>query len=108
MSDSCYGRRDKRLPLDFTRIALLQSIIINVLWGHHLNAIAPGIILTELIYREAKDPEKLIEEKSKMAALGRSGNSQDIANLALFLSADESAFITGQVIASNGGQTGIT
>lgn len=77
-------------------------------YGINVNAIAPGIILTELIYREAEDPEKLIEEKSKMAALGRAGITQDIANLALFLSTDESTFITGQIIASDGGRTGIT
>jgi NAD(P)-dependent dehydrogenase (short-subunit alcohol dehydrogenase family) len=77
-------------------------------YGINVNAIAPGIILTELIYREAEDPERLIEEKSKMAALGRAGITQDIANLALFLSTDESTFITGQIVASDGGRTGIT
>ena len=77
-------------------------------YGINVNAIAPGIILTDLIYREAKDPKKLINDKSKMAALGRAGITQDIANLALFLSADESTFIAGQVIASDGGRTGIT
>ena len=54
------------------------------------------------------EPEKFIEESSKKAALGRTGTPQDMANLALFLASDESSFITGQVIASDGGRTGIT
>jgi len=76
-------------------------------YGINVNAIAPGVIITDLTYmREA--PEQFIEEARKAAALKRTGTPQDIANLALFLASDESSFISGQVIASDGGRTGIT
>jgi len=76
-------------------------------YGINVNAIAPGVVVTDLTYMR-EEPERFIEEMSKKAALGRTGSAQDIANLALFLASDESSFITGQVIASDGGRTGVT
>ena len=75
-------------------------------YGINVNAIAPGVVVTDRIVREQS--ERFIEESRKKAVLGRTGTTQDIANLALFLASDESSFITGQVIASDGGRTGVT
>jgi 3-oxoacyl-[acyl-carrier protein] reductase len=65
-----------------------------------VNAIAPGFIRTAMT-------DKLSDEqKGKLAeliALKRLGEAQDVANAALFLASDESAYITGQVISVNGG-----
>ena len=44
------------------------------------------------------------EVKSQQAAMGRAGDPQDIANVALFLVSDESSFISGQVIVVDGGR----
>ena len=44
--------------------------------------------------------ENLAEE---ITDLGRAGSPQDVANLVKFLSSNESAYITGQVISCNGG-----
>ena len=76
-------------------------------YGINVNAIAPGVVVTDLTYMR-EEPERFIQEMRKKAALGRTGTTKDIANLALFLASDESSFITGQVIASDGGRTGIT
>lgn len=76
-------------------------------YGINVNAIAAGVIVTDMTYMRP-DPERFIEEEGGKAVLGRTGTPQDIANLALFLASDESSFITGQVIASDGGRIGVT
>lgn len=78
--------------------------------GINVNAIAPGLVATDFIYagRTTLEAERFIEERKKLTALGTAGTPQDIANLALFLGSDESSFITGQVIAADGGRVGLT
>lgn len=74
--------------------------------GINVNAIAPGFIITSLT-RSGRTPEewgRMVEGRKKLAALGRVGETQDIANLALFLASDESSFITGQIISADGGR----
>ncbi len=66
----------------------------------NVNAVAPGFILTPLT--EAV-PEKVKDYLIKGIPLGRPGTPEDVANAVCFLASEESAFITGQVIACNGG-----
>ena len=78
-------------------------------YGINVNAIAPGVVLTDIVYyqRTQAEVERYVEDREKWAALGRVGTVEDIANVALFLASDESSFITGQVIAADGGRTGL-
>lgn len=64
------------------------------------NAIAPGFIETEMT---AKLPADVKKEWIEKIPLKRSGQSEDVANLALFLASDLSEYITGQVITVCGG-----
>ena len=64
------------------------------------NAIAPGFIETEMT--DALD-DKMVEEWRNAIPLKRGGTGEDVANLALFLASDMSAYITGQVINVDGG-----
>ncbi len=64
------------------------------------NAIAPGFIQTDMT---AKLTEDIKSEMLKHIPLGKFGNAQDVANLALFLASDDSAYITGQVVQVDGG-----
>jgi 3-oxoacyl-[acyl-carrier protein] reductase len=64
------------------------------------NAIAPGFIETEMT--GALD-EKLIQQWRDGIPLKRGGSAEDVANLALFLASDMSAYITGQCINVCGG-----
>lgn len=64
------------------------------------NVIAPGFIETEMT--GALDP-KIVEEWRSTIPLKRGGTPEDVANLALFLASDLSAYITGQVINVDGG-----
>jgi len=66
----------------------------------NVNAIAPGFIetnMTDTLSNEIKETIK------KQIPLGKWGNVQDVANLALFLVSDASAYITGQVVQVDGG-----
>jgi 3-oxoacyl-[acyl-carrier protein] reductase len=71
----------------------------------NVNAIAPGLIDTEIMHmsQTPEQVERLVADKKKAAVLNRIGQPEDIANLALFLATDESSFITAQVICCDGG-----
>ncbi|OGS08690.1 MAG: 3-oxoacyl-[acyl-carrier-protein] reductase [Elusimicrobia bacterium RIFOXYA12_FULL_51_18] len=65
-----------------------------------VNAVAPGYIrtaMTDGLKEEAK--AKLLE----MIPLGRLGSGADVAKTVLFLAGEDSPYITGQVLAVNGG-----
>jgi len=68
--------------------------------GITCNAVAPGFVLTEL----TQDlPDALKAEITTRTPLGRFGTTEEIANAVAFLCSDEAAFITGQVLAVDGG-----
>jgi 3-oxoacyl-[acyl-carrier protein] reductase len=68
--------------------------------GITCNAVAPGFVLTEL----TKDlPQPLMDQITAQTPLGRFGTTEEIANAVCFLASDEAAFITGQVLAVDGG-----
>ena len=65
-----------------------------------VNAVAPGFVLTEL----TQDlPERLLEMAKERTPLGRFGTPEDVANAVAFLASEEAAYITGQVLAVDGG-----
>lgn len=69
--------------------------------GITANIVSPGPVDTEL-FRSGKTPAD-IERMAAMAALGRLGATDDIAQVVLFLASDEARWITGQNIGVNGG-----
>lgn len=66
------------------------------------NAIAPGFIETDMTGALS---DKIKENILSDIPLGTLGQVEDIANLAYFLASDESKYITGQVIAVDGGMS---
>lgn len=64
------------------------------------NAIAPGFIETEMT---AELDEGTVAGWTEAIPLKRSGSTQDVAHLALFLASDLSSYITGQTIQVDGG-----
>lgn len=65
-----------------------------------VNAIAAGYVDTEIW---AGVPEEMRESFVKMIPLGRKGTPEEIAYAVAFLASDEAAYITGQVLAVDGG-----
>jgi len=68
--------------------------------GITANAVAPGFVLTEL----TRDlPEALMGQITAATPLGRFGTTEEVAYAVAFLASDEAAYITGQVLAVDGG-----
>ncbi|MCQ2110069.1 MAG: 3-oxoacyl-[acyl-carrier-protein] reductase [Bacteroidaceae bacterium] len=68
--------------------------------GVRANAIAPGFIMTEMT---AKLDENVLKEWCKGIPMQRGGSVKEVADAALFLVSDMSAYITGQVLQIDGG-----
>ncbi len=64
------------------------------------NAIAPGFIKTKMT---DKLPPDLVEKMKEQIGLKRLGEPQDVANVAVFLASEASAYVTGQTIVVDGG-----
>ena len=68
--------------------------------GITVNVVAPGFIETDMT---AELDEKARASLAKQIPLGRIGRSIEVASAVCFLASDEASYITGQVIAVNGG-----
>jgi len=73
--------------------------------GIRANVICPGTIATERggAYWDQKSGAK--EKLLKWYPLGRLGQPEDVAHLALYLASDESSFVTGSTLVIDGGLT---
>ena len=72
--------------------------------GINVNAIAPGIIETEMTEGMLKDPKTTQNFLSKIP-LARVGKAEDIAAAVLFLASDLSNYLTGETLVIDGGWT---
>lgn len=71
-------------------------------YGITVNAVAPGLIETDLI----KDMKPDIRDKMLSSiSLGRIGTPEDVAKVVLFLSSDLASYVSGSVIVVDGCQT---
>jgi NAD(P)-dependent dehydrogenase (short-subunit alcohol dehydrogenase family) len=71
--------------------------------GIRVNGIAPGLVRTPMSERAAGDKETVAYAARKQPLAGGFLDPEDVANLGVFLLSDDSAQITGQVIAVDGG-----
>ena len=72
--------------------------------GVTVNCIAPGYMATDINTGFRSDPARY-EWIRNRTPMKRWGNAQDLAGAAVFLSSEESAFMTGQVLVIDGGMT---
>jgi glucose 1-dehydrogenase len=71
--------------------------------GVRVNAIGPGSILTDLL-KVVMDDEAARARILSRTPLGRCGEPEEVARVALFLACDDSSYITGQCIYPDGGR----
>lgn len=79
------------------------------------NAICPGSIDTPMLrvfvsrpdqqQTQGADKEQLVVQRGAQNAMGRIAQPEEIANAALFLLSDEASFVTGSILAVDGGST---
>ena len=71
-----------------------------------VNAICPSFIETDLtaeVIRQAPDPAAVRKERIGVHPIGRLGQPEDVASLAVYLASDESAWVTGAAMPVDGG-----
>lgn len=72
--------------------------------GVRVNGIAPGYIRTaQSLSREHSSGPEGLAEAAKFIPIGRVGEPEDIADVALFLASEAARYLTGQVIVVDGG-----
>jgi NAD(P)-dependent dehydrogenase (short-subunit alcohol dehydrogenase family) len=89
-------------------LAMMRSLAVE--WAHHkirANAIAPGPFPTEGAFSRLIPPgmdQAFAGIAEKKIPAGRYGRHDELANLAAYLLADESAYITGECVTIDGGE----
>ncbi len=75
--------------------------------GIRANTICPGIIQTQLSFRQQQrgDEERFFAEFAARIPLGRVGQPEDVAAAVAFLASDQARHITGSSLLIDGGQT---
>ena len=75
--------------------------------GIRVNAVAPGIVPTELFAAAAASPGGMndMEARAATTPLRRAGTPADIAGVVAFLLSDDAGYITGEVVSADGGAT---
>jgi len=84
-------------------IGFTKSLALEVArYGITVNAVAPGYIQTDMV---DNIPEAKREELLKRVPMGFTGSVQDVAGVVRFLLSDDARYMTGQVLALDGGLT---
>jgi NAD(P)-dependent dehydrogenase (short-subunit alcohol dehydrogenase family) len=85
--------------------ALTRNLAVE--WGPRgvrINAIAPGVVNTDFARELVNDPVRRAQMENR-TPLRRFGEPEDIAGIVHFLASPASAYITGQLIVADGGET---
>lgn len=84
-------------------IGFTQSIA-KELGGDHINANAIAVPTTQTPMLKETDFDIFVEDELRDIPWGRIGTPEDIADMVLYLASDASEYVTGQVLAPNGGR----
>ncbi|MFC5952874.1 SDR family oxidoreductase [Pseudonocardia lutea] len=73
--------------------------------GIRVNTIIPGLIETPPTAGHIRDKKSPLQYQVRSSPLGRVGQPEDVATVALFLASDDAAYVTGTEVVVDGGQT---
>lgn len=75
-------------------------------FGVRVNAIAPGVVVTELhtVTNAVADYPAFLERGKTTHPIGRVGNAEEVATLILYLASDEAGWVTGANVSIDGGR----
>lgn len=99
----------KHAVLGLTKVMAIELARDNIL----VNAVCPGIVETEMKWRERREgaalrgmtPEDIYAEDCSQVLLGRTAQPADVAGVVAFLASPLAAYMTGQAINVTGGMT---
>jgi NAD(P)-dependent dehydrogenase (short-subunit alcohol dehydrogenase family) len=90
--------------VNLTRSLALDLAPMNI----RVNAVAPGAIATETVLEQidlSDEPELTRQDYEDLHALRRLGKPEEVANAVVFLASPKASFITGSILAVDGGMT---
>ena len=105
-TSSIWGQRGASCEVAYSAtkaavIGLTRSLAMELGPSHiRVNCVAPGVIDTDMLSMAPPEARAMLEEETP---IGRLGQPSDIAEAVFYLASPASRFLTGQVIAPNGG-----
>ena len=93
--------------VNLTKTAAIEYARKNI----RVNAVCPGMIATPPVVNllaATRDPNRANKNAAESHAMGRLGQPEEIARVVLFLASDDSSFMTGSIVVSDGGATAHT
>jgi len=103
------GARNRAAYAASKGAVLLLTKCMAIDYGHEnirVNAICPSFVETELtamVMSQAADPDAVRSERIGVHPIGRLGQPEDMAGLAVYLASDESSWVTGAALPVDGG-----